>query len=280
MQYDFLLTCEDGTKLSATHFGLDGVPTVIISSALGAPRKYYSSFATYLVSKGFQVITYDYRGIGESNSTNSTDSVCLTNWGEQDMSSAIDWAKSKDPSQPVFMIGHSIAGQLFPLAKNKRKVSAAYFVASQTASSYYWTGTHKLSVLLFWNLMVPATTTLTGSLPAWTYGGKQKLPKPVALEWAKWGKHKNGVLQDCQVREHLFKEVGIPLRFISISDDKLLAPKSAVERLVDQYGSVRKEHYHWYPDEFGRKSIGHFGFFRSGNEELWEDVKLWLGRHV
>jgi len=279
MQYDFLVTCEDGTKISATHFGYDHSPLVIISSAVGTDRGYYSRFSNYLVENNFQVVTFDYRGTGKSKTPKMSTSTCLSNWGEQDLTAVIDWASMQAAKNNIVLVGHSIAGQIFPLAKNKGLVSAAYFVASQTASSRYWSGTHKLFIELFWNLMLPATTTLTGSLPAWTYGGKQSLPKYVAKEWAQWGRHKNGVLQDCQVREKFFGEIQIPLRFISFADDRFLAPKAAVERLIEQYGSSQKEHYHWYPDEFGKKSIGHFGFFRSSNSDLWEDVTLWLKRY-
>lgn len=280
MQNDFLLTCEDGTKISATHYGYSGLPLVIVSSAVGTNRGYYANFAKYLVENNFQVITFDYRGTGDSKVKNSDPSVSLTNWGEQDLSTIIDWASANAQHSTLLLVGHSIAGQVFPLAKNKEKITAAYFVASQTASSAYWTGSHKLSVKLFWNLMLPATTSITGKLPAWAYGGKQSLPKHLAVEWAKWGKHKNGVLQDCQERAKAFKGVQIPLRFISMSDDKLLAPKRAVEKLVEQYGSPKKEHFHWYPDEFGQKTIGHFGFFRSYNAEMWQDARLWLERHI
>ncbi len=279
MQQDLSLTCGDGTKISATHFGELGQPLVIISSAVGTNKEYYFKFAQYLAKSEFQVITFDYRGIGQSKGTEDPSSVCLSNWGEQDLTAVIDWADQFGETRQILLVGHSIAGQIFPLAKNKEKVRAAYFVASQTASSLYWTGAQKLSVKLFWNLTLPATTTLTGKLPGWAYGGKQDLPKYVATEWAKWGRHKNGVIQDCAKRLSNFREVQIPVRFISISDDKLLAPRSAVEKLVAQYGSQRKEHYHWYPDEFGLKSIGHFGFFRSSNAELWEDARLWLMRH-
>lgn len=278
MQIDFLLKCKDGTKLIASHFGLETSPLVIISSALGTERKYYSSFANYLVDQGFQVVTFDYRGVGDSICSDES-KVSMSNWGSQDLYEVIEWA-SNTQTDRILLVGHSIAGQVFPLAENKHKVAAAYFVASQTASSHYWSGAYKLPVQLLWNLMLPATTTLTGKLPAWAYGGKHDIPKYAAKEWASWGKHKNGVLQDCCEREKAFKEIQIPLRFISISDDKLLAPRKAVERLVDQYGSVRKEHQHWYPDEFGKKTIGHFGFFRENNDELWDDAKHWLSRHI
>jgi predicted alpha/beta hydrolase len=39
---------------------------VIINSATSVRCRYYSRFASFLFGEGFDVITYDYRGIGES----------------------------------------------------------------------------------------------------------------------------------------------------------------------------------------------------------------------
>lgn len=39
---------------------------LLINSATGVKQQIYFSFAKYLAEKGFTVITYDYRGIGES----------------------------------------------------------------------------------------------------------------------------------------------------------------------------------------------------------------------
>ncbi|MEM7298563.1 MAG: alpha/beta fold hydrolase [Bacteroidota bacterium] len=280
MQNDFTIKCGDGKIITATHFGFERSPIVIISPALGTSRKYYDKFAKSLFETGFQVITFDYRGIGESSSNLSDSDASLTNWGEQDLTAVIQWAYDHNPTESISLVGHSIAGQLFPLAKNKNLVKAAYFVASQTASSFYWETPQRWRVKLFWNLVLPTTTSLTGKLPSWAYGGKYDLPRDAAEEWAEWGNHKNGVMKDCPYRMRAFKNVTIPLRFISMDDDKMLAPRKAVERLYQQYGSTAKEHHHWYPDEFGRKSIGHFGFFRSENEEMWQDAHLWLKRYI
>ncbi|MEQ8629120.1 alpha/beta fold hydrolase [Ekhidna sp.] len=280
MQNDFMIECGDGKLIAATHFGREGKPTVIISAATGAQRSYYGRFAQSLVEQGFQVVTFDYRGIGDSTTKMNDPSASMTNWGELDLTAVINWVAKNGNNPQIFLVGHSVGGQIFPLARNKSLVRAAYFIASQTASRYYWTGPQKLSVMLLWNLILPTTTTLTGKLPNWAYGGKYDLPKGVAIEWATWGRHKNGVLQDDNNRLRAFKEVNIPLRFISIADDKLLAPKDAVEQLYHQYGSLNKEHHHWYPSDFGKRKIGHFGFFRKENSEMWDDVHLWLKRYV
>jgi predicted alpha/beta hydrolase len=39
---------------------------VLINSATAVPRKIYKGFASYLASRGCAVLTYDYRGIGDS----------------------------------------------------------------------------------------------------------------------------------------------------------------------------------------------------------------------
>ena len=39
---------------------------LLINSATGVKQQVYFSFAKYFAEKGFTVITYDYRGIGES----------------------------------------------------------------------------------------------------------------------------------------------------------------------------------------------------------------------
>lgn len=280
MQNDFMIKCEDGKDIAATHFGHEGLPAVIISSAVGTTRGYYAKFAQSLVNHGFQVVTFDNRGIGESKAHMDDVDATLSSWGEKDLAAVINWICIHENEPHISLVGHSVAGQLFPLAKNRSYIRAAYFIASQTAASKYWSGRQRLSVNLLWNLILPATTSITGKLPSWAYGGKHDLPKHVATEWATWGKHQNGVLQDCPERVRAFKEIDIPLRFISIDDDHLLAPKRAVAQLFDQYGSVKKDHQHWFPADFGKKSIGHFGFFRSANQEMWQDVHLWLKRHV
>ena len=41
-------------------------PVVIINPATSVHSRYYSHFANYLYANGFDVVTYDYRGIGNS----------------------------------------------------------------------------------------------------------------------------------------------------------------------------------------------------------------------
>ena len=58
----------DGHPLAVTLFHPDtpvGL-SVLIGSATGAPRRYYANFARHLAARGCTVVSFDYRGIGDS----------------------------------------------------------------------------------------------------------------------------------------------------------------------------------------------------------------------
>ena len=65
---DITFPAIDGYLLGATLFLPRGAKrhAVLISSATAVPRKIYKSFAGYLARRGYAVLTYDYRGIGDS----------------------------------------------------------------------------------------------------------------------------------------------------------------------------------------------------------------------
>src|SRR3954454_19862752 len=57
----------DGVSLAATVWdppGRAGSHVLVIASATGVLRGYYASFASSLASRGFAVVTFDYRGMG------------------------------------------------------------------------------------------------------------------------------------------------------------------------------------------------------------------------
>jgi len=66
---DITLPAADGYLLGATLF-LPRIGArhhaVLINSATAVPRKIYRGFAAYLARRGCAVLTYDYRGIGDS----------------------------------------------------------------------------------------------------------------------------------------------------------------------------------------------------------------------
>src|SRR3546814_11795643 len=58
--------CADGVLLAGHLWQGGGRGLVIINAATGVLARYYHRYAAFLAGRGFDAITYDYRGIGDS----------------------------------------------------------------------------------------------------------------------------------------------------------------------------------------------------------------------
>ncbi|MFT5640948.1 MAG: putative alpha/beta hydrolase [Cyclobacteriaceae bacterium] len=267
------ITTQDHFKIHAIRYWSNDSKKkhlVIIVPANGAPQGYYRSFAEYVSADDhFDSLTFDYRGIGKSLDVEVKESEAkLDDWGKEDLTSVIDWADDK--YDKIFVLGHSIAGQIFPLALNTGRISASYFVASSSAYKGNWKGIHYIGILVFWYLLLPLFTFFKGYMPGWVMGGDISLPKNVALQWRKAGIHKNGIIGNDQVKAEGYSSIKIPVHFLSIDDDKMYAPTKAVQALMRQYINAKTTFQFIRPIDLGYKEIGHFGFFRRKNQHnLW-----------
>src|SRR5690606_26621905 len=73
---------------------------VLINSAMGMPRGFYTPLANFLAGEGIDTLTWDYRGIGDSvkGSVKNTPSS-IHDWGEQDLPAMIDWLRARYPQR-------------------------------------------------------------------------------------------------------------------------------------------------------------------------------------
>lgn len=267
----FIKTTDDhtiGTTLYQS--AAKGNHLIIIASAAGAPQGYYQGFAEFASQYvAFDAVTFDYRSIGKSKfQSTKTSKAVMSDWGRFDMQAIIEWASDK--YEKIFVLGHSVAGQVYPFAESRNRISAAYFVASQSAYRGYWHGFEKFKVLLFWYLVIPLMIKSYGYLPGWVMGGKISLPKGVAREWRSWGMDKFGYFASDPNAADKFNDVRMPVHFVALSDDKLFGPSEAVQALMKRYGNSKTSFQFIRPEDLGLRTIGHFGFFRSKyQEKLW-----------
>ncbi len=268
------LEAKDGARLNANLYQTDGgktKPVIIIAAATASPQAYYAKFAAHAASQGFNVLTFDYRGVGKSLYTSLKNSRAkMTDWGIYDLDAAIIWLK-QNGYRKIHLLGHSVAGQVFPLAANAHRIKSAYFVASQTASQRYWSGFEKFKVWIFWYILIPTLTLIYGYLPGWSMGGKVGIPSTAAWEWRSWGKHPLGVLQGIKSRKEAFADISIAVHFISLEHDETLAPKRAVQVLKSQYAGATTSYEHLLAKNYDIKRLSHFDFFRSKMKNtLWD----------
>ncbi|WP_416864923.1 MAG: hypothetical protein ACMVP2_20695 [Imperialibacter sp.] len=266
------LTASDGYQLSAALFkaSAPSKALVIIASATGVPKPYYSKYTAYLANTGlFDALTFDYRGIGESLDGKITDCKAkMSDWGALDLQAALSWGFEN--YEKVFVIGHSVAGQVFPLAELSHQVTAVWFIGSQCAANHLWDGVHRFLVNFFWKVSLPLTSSVLGYMPGIVVGSGPPLPKQAALEWRTWGLHPQGIWKDDKAVRERFEALTMPIHFVGVHDDHMMAPPRAVKFLQSQYSNAQTTNEQLNPSDFGLKEIGHFGFFRSRfKDKLW-----------
>jgi len=260
----------DGFTLHGTLYE-GGADAIVIAGALGVKRRYYDAFAQAAVARGYTVLTFDYRGIGDSRPKSLRGfKASMRDWGALDLPAAIEQLKG---ARSITLIGHSAGGQVAGLASNVNAIDRLVFVAAQ--SGYYgnYPGVHRHSIRVIWHLM-PFASRVMGYFPSRALGlGSDDLPAGVAQQWAAWGRHPQYLFGFEDTSR--YASMNVPLLAWSFEGD-WYAPPLAVERLVEHYSSARVERRH-VPD----RRVGHFGFFRRGvGEGLWDETFAWLSPSV
>jgi predicted alpha/beta hydrolase len=277
------IPARDGYPLAASVFAStssEPSATVLIGSATGVPRAYYARFARFLASRAFDVVTYDYRGVGGSAPRRLRGfHAKMSDWGKLDLDGALDWTLSRFPERPLLYVGHSVAGQLLGLASAAQRLSAAWLVGSQSGYWRLWDGAAQVRAFAYWHAILPSAAGLLGYFPARLMGGGEDLPAGVAREWAAWGRHPQYILGHHASAREGYARLAFPITMVSISDDDF-APRRAVDTLGGWFGAFPSRRL-VHPEDVGAKSLGHFGYFRERfASTLWNDCARWLATQV
>ncbi len=280
---DITICASDDFALAATLFSpqTSNGRALIIHSAMGVKRRYYTNYAQFMQAQGFTVLTYDYRGVGDSRPASlSGFSATLCEWGAKDADAAILWMVENQPTLKLMAIGHSVGGQILGLSAHNQHITAFLGVACQSGYWRGWPDWNKLWVLALWYGIIPVSCAVLGYYPARWFRAGENLPAGVALEWASAGRKPRYLLDmhGGSTNDH-YAAYAAPLRLYSFTDDRY-APPSTVEALLPLYPNAQHEHRRLSPHDLNTHKIGHFGFFRRPFEEtLWMESADWL-KHI
>lgn len=269
-----------GHMLGAIKFFSEQQPTnvIVISSATGVLQKYYSKYAQFFASQGFTVYTFDYHGIGTSESQPTmlkTNDSSLRSWGSEDQAEVVKFAKNENPNAKLTLITHSLGGQLFGFNPNYKMIDQAILVASQSGYWKYFKGFHRAKMWLFWFVLIPWLTPLFGYFPAKKLGLFENLPKRVVYEWASWGKQKEYLMHFRNDTDYFFDKIKIPILALSFSQDTF-APKITVDWLAKQFINADVKRVHHSPKK-GEAHVRHFGYFKSTfKDPFWNQSINWI----
>ena len=284
---DIAVPAADGYSLGATLFLPRGAKrhAVLISSATAVPRKIYRGFAGYLARRGCAVLTYDYRGTGDSrqfaltgyNQPKSLDGfkATMADWAALDATAAVNWMRQRYHDLPFAYVGHSFGGQALGLLVNNTDIPRALLIAAQAAYWKLMDTPERYRVYALLSAGLPLARVL-GYMPAWA-GLGMDLPRGVFEQWTRWVMSPRYLLDDTTLaaRENFPKFKG-RLRALAMTDDPW-ATRPAVELLCTAFTSVAPEIISIHPADAGVTAIGHLGFFRSEHRDtLWRGAAEWI----
>jgi predicted alpha/beta hydrolase len=285
---DITFPAADGYLLGATLFLPRGAKrnAVLINSATAVPRKFYKGFASYLARRGCAVLTYDYRGIGDSRQKSLTGynqprslagfEASMSDWAALDVTAAVAWMRQRYKDLPLGYVGHSFGGQALGLLANNTEVSRALLIAAQAGYWKLMASPERYRVYAMLNFIGTPLTRLLGYAPGWS-GLGEDLPKGVFEQWTGWVMSPRYLFDDARLAALAnFPNYRGAMRALCLSDDPW-ATRPAVELLCAGYVSAKPDILTVAPADAGATRIGHFGFFRPEHRDtLWRGAAEWL----
>jgi len=270
------LECNDGVQLPANFYlpEKSAKGLIIIASALAVPKKFYHHIAQYFAEAQYSVLTFDYRGVADIPLTKKPR---LHEWGTQDMQAAVTAASDLPGGDNLFLIGHSIGGQLVGMVPSADKLKGIVLVA---ASFPYWKRfpmPEKLKVGLMFRVIAPLFCLLSSTFPARALGlGSSHLPSSLIADWSAWiGKDNYLLDKKFGFDAEGYKRLKQPLLAYGFDDDALV-PKASFDKIISAYSSASIEN-RFTPIK--NPAVGHLGFFRpSSRNTLWLDTLSWINK--
>ena len=270
------LTTNEGVTLGARlyrHADQERQGAVLVGGAMGVRQDYYAPFAEWLAAQGFDVMTFDYRGMGDSRAEagrtlRGFDADLYSR--ARDYDTAIDALAEHAPDAPLYLVGHSLGAQLPGMLRNRHRIAGLLSVA---AGSGYWRDNApplRRSILYFWYALVPVATRLFGYFPGKRLRKVGDLPRGVILQWRRWCLDpRYHVGAEGEPVRSQFEQVRFPVVALSMTDDELMTERGT-RVLVDCYPNAPRRIERIAPADVSAKRIGHFGFFRDQfQSSLW-----------
>jgi predicted alpha/beta hydrolase len=279
---DITVPATDGYPLAATLFLPRGTKrhAVLINSATAVPRRLYRGFAGYLASRGCAVLTYDYRGTGDSRPQPKSlvgFKASMSDWAAQDVTAAVSWMRERYKTLPFAYVGHSFGGQALGLLPNNSRIERALLIAAQAGYWKLMASPERYRVYALLNFVGRPLTRMLGYMPG-KAGLGMDLPKDAFLQWSSWVMSPRYLFDDAGLDAlQNFPKYRGALRALCMSDDPW-ATRPAVELLCAGFTSIRPEIVTVTPADAGAARIGHMGFFRPEHRDtLWRGAAEWLG---
>ncbi|HAA07894.1 MAG TPA: alpha/beta hydrolase [Acinetobacter schindleri] len=275
------IKCKDGYPLTARFYAANAASRkalpILICPATGITAQFYHNFNVWLQAQGYDVLCFDFRGIGQSlNGPLKKSKASIVQWGQLDIPAAIDALRDRTKAEQVILVGHSAGGQLLGIVPNYDKVAKVIAVSGSTGHVKGLKGRTKLLAPVMFDVIFPLSRFTLGYGPTSKIGMGENLPKDVAKQWAQFcskpGYVLNAIGKTVAKTANHHEQITCPITVLWSSDDEI-ATEANVKDLIRLYPNAQTSHKELRPSSFGHKAIGHMLMFKRSHQNLWPVIE-------
>jgi predicted alpha/beta hydrolase len=274
----FVLFTEDNVSLSAILLQPDNPKGVIqINSATAVPKEFYLGIASYFAENNYACLVFDYRGICGSQPKKGLKNCNyeIMDWPKKDMKAVFEYLNKTFPMQPVFLLCHSVGGQLAALMPDLSQIKGMITVSTSSGYAVDMTFIGRFRSFYFFEIIRPLVHLIYGFTKVKPFRIMEDMPKNVTNIWRKWCSKPDYFFHKKYAKEiegiEIFERIPFAISVFTATDDSICTPAN-VESFWKGIRSTKGIDFIWLkPSKFKLESIGHFDFFRKKNKE-----KLWI----
>lgn len=251
--------------------------TLILIPAMGVRATFYNKFANNLSSRGFNVITADWRGQGYSSVRASR----TMNFGYKeyikDIKELIDYANIWFPDTKKIIVGHSLGGQIGSLLASRYSNLLGGLILITSCNVHYkgWKSWAAKKIYIAAKIFYPISK-IIGFFPGNIIGFGGKEARSVMKDWSNNGLSGTyNIVNSNFDYEIALKTLCLPGLSISIEND-FLASKKSVENLYKKFNSESNiKHIHLAANDKNILPLNHFSWTKEP-DYFSEIIKKWI----
>ncbi|WP_196138971.1 alpha/beta fold hydrolase [Aliikangiella sp. G2MR2-5] len=240
-------------------------PVFLCLPAMGVPARKYLPLAENLNAEGVATALFEWRGLGSSNLRASR----KVNFGynhilSDDLPVAIKQVREDFPQNPMYILGHSLGGQLGLLALCQYPDEFEGMVGVATGTPYFkgWQFPSNLGLFISSKLMRWIAAAI-GHFPGRKLGFAGREARQVIRDWSRSvssGEYRvEGNPHEFETLCHQLKKRAL---LITIDDDILAPPKSA-QNLGKKLSASEVTYMHLGKGDFPSGKTGHFNWMQD-----------------
>ncbi len=256
----------DGAQTDATVFAAADplAPVLLVWPAMGTSARFYLPLAHALSAAGLNAVTVDLRGVGSSNlrASRAVD-FGYADLVEKDWPAAMAVVQARFPGAPLFLLGHSLGGQLSALyaAVNPQFIAGLILIASGSVYFASWRGM-KGWIFLAMSQGFAAIARMLGYFPGKRLRFAGTEARTLMCDWASVAPRGRYRPRHTRVDyEAALKSFRGPVLGVSFEGDRDFAPYAAAQFLLDKMPTADTQHLHLTRQDTG-EHLNHFSWVK------------------